>query len=140
MVKKILLILTILGISLSAEIYSSSGTVVTYGVADDCRLITHTIQKEKPKDDSFFGNITNNQIVKTLATAAGFYIAGRVGDKLLSHDTRSGEYGAVGTIVGSLIPGVGPLVGGAIGVLAGGLKNQKEIPVNPYAPYQELLK
>jgi hypothetical protein len=138
MIKKILLS-SFIGLSLSAQVYNSSGTIVTYGVADDTRLITHTRVKKKP-DDTFFGNITNKQVVKTVTTAVGYYAVGKIGDKMLSHDTRSAEYGAVGSIVGSFIPAIGPVVGGAIGVLAGGLKPEKTIPKNPYAPYEGLLK
>jgi len=138
MIKKFLLI-TIITIGLSAQVYNSSGTIVTYSVAEDSRLITHTRKKEKPKS-TFFGDITNDEVVKTVATAVGFYAAGKIGDKMFSHNTRSGEYGAIGTIVGSFIPAVGPIIGGAIGVLAGGLKNKKVIPPNPYATYGDLLQ
>ena len=138
MIKRLLFI-TITTIGLSAQVYDSSGTIITYGVAKDNRLITHTRKKEVKKD-SFFGNITNEKVVDTLVNAVGFYAVGKVGDKMFSHDTKSSEYGAIGTIVGSFIPAVGPIVGGAIGVLAGGLKNKKVIPPNPYAPYGDILK
>ncbi|MFZ5375094.1 MAG: tape measure protein [Campylobacterota bacterium] len=63
-----------------------------------------------------------------LATAGalgglGGYAVGSLGDKLLGANTRAANYGAIGgsigAIAGSIIPGLGTLVGGAIGTAFG---------------------
>lgn len=60
-----------------------------------------------------------------IAGGLGGYAMGSIGDKLLGADTRAGTYGAIGgsigAIAGSIIPGLGTLVGGAIGSALGSL-------------------
>lgn len=70
---------------------------------------------------AYYGGLTTAGI----AGGLGGYAMGSIGDKLFGADTKAASYGAIGgsigAIAGSIIPGLGTLVGGAIGSALGSL-------------------
>lgn len=74
---------------------------------------------------SSYASMMGGGLTAGMLGAAGGYAMGSIGDKLLGADTRAGTYGAIGgsigAIAGSIIPGLGTLVGGAIGSALGSL-------------------
>ncbi|PHM18043.1 MAG: hypothetical protein CJD30_03525 [Sulfuricurvum sp. PD_MW2] len=65
--------------------------------------------------------------------AAGGYVLGSVGDKLLGADTKAGTYGAIGGAAGALIAGpVGAVIGAALGSLVGGMFGSTKVKGSGY--------
>lgn len=65
--------------------------------------------------------------------AAGGYVLGSVGDKLLGADTKAGTYGAIGGTVGALVAGpVGAAIGAALGSLVGGMFGSTKVKGSGY--------
>lgn len=60
------------------------------------------------------------------------YGMGSLGDMLFGADTKAGIGGAAGAAIGSIIPGVGTIVGGLIGSALGGLFGSKKITDTGY--------
>lgn len=65
--------------------------------------------------------------------AAGGYVLGSVGDKLLGADTKAGTYGAIGGTIGAVVGGpVGAVIGAALGSLVGGMFGSTKVKGSGY--------